>query len=507
MKSIFFIILFSALANVQSSFSQSIYVTHVPQNRILVINGSTNLAIAAIPVGPHPYGVAVCPGCTKVLITDVINNTLYVINPVTNTVTNTIPIGNEAYGLAVTPDCTKAYVANSADNTVSIINITTNSVIGTIPVGSSPYWVVVSPNGTRAYVANFNSNTVSVINTITDAVIATIPVGTSPAGLAITPNNNTVLVTNGGNNTVSVIDALTNTLTTNIPVPNQPISITVNSSGTIAYVGSGNNTNISCINLVTNTLTNTLLIAGTGVGESVILHPNDNILYIVGNNSNFLAYNLITNTLTNGPSLNNHGHAYGHFLDNSINNLTTCSPATPLPITLLKFVGVSQKGYSYLTWETENEINMINIEVQKSENNDIFYPIGTVDCANHTERTTYHYIDKEYSSEAYYRLKMIDIDGYSTYSSVIEIKNIFKGNSFIITPNPVHDRINIVSFIEDSPYIEIDITNIIGETVFNEKFNNENFLSILIPLSKKGVYFLTLKTDRGRVGTEKIIIN
>lgn len=81
-------------------------------------------------------------------------NDVSVIDTRTKTVIAMVPVGNHPWGVAVSPDGSKVYITNRDDATVSVINTRTNKVIGTIPAGSQPYGVAISPDGSRLYVAN-----------------------------------------------------------------------------------------------------------------------------------------------------------------------------------------------------------------------------------------------------------------------------------------------------------------------------------------------------------------
>jgi YVTN family beta-propeller protein len=138
-----------------------------------------------------------------------------------------IPVGTHPFGVAVTPDGSKVYVANQNDGTVSVIATATNTVVGSpITVGTLPFGVAVTPDGSKVYVANFASNTVSVIDTATNTVVGSpLTGGFFPFGVAVTPDGGKVYVTKAGNisNNVSVIATATNTVVGSpIPVGTAP---------------------------------------------------------------------------------------------------------------------------------------------------------------------------------------------------------------------------------------------------------------------------------------------
>ena len=71
-------------------------------------------------------------------ISNALGNTVSVIDTTTQIVIATVPVGTEPYGVAVNPAGTRVYVANLLDNTVSVIDTTTQTVIATVSVGTGP---------------------------------------------------------------------------------------------------------------------------------------------------------------------------------------------------------------------------------------------------------------------------------------------------------------------------------------------------------------------------------
>jgi YVTN family beta-propeller protein len=45
-----------------------VYATNAAANTVVVIDAATNTVIATIPVGPHPFGVAVTPDGSQVYV-------------------------------------------------------------------------------------------------------------------------------------------------------------------------------------------------------------------------------------------------------------------------------------------------------------------------------------------------------------------------------------------------------------------------------------------------------
>ena len=214
----------ASFASAAGPDSINAYVTNINTSSVSVIDTGTNTAIATIPVGLAPRGVAISPDWTRLYVANLSSRTVSVIDTATNTVIETLTTLGFPRGVAITPDGSQVYVGDEGLSTVLVIDPKTNTFVDSISVGRLPYGLAVTPDGTRAFVSNFASDTVSVIDTTTNSVIATIPVGALPYGVAIAPLNELshpgtrVYVVNFGSDSVSVLDANTNALVATIGV-------------------------------------------------------------------------------------------------------------------------------------------------------------------------------------------------------------------------------------------------------------------------------------------------
>ena len=79
----------------------------------------------------------------RAYVTNTDCDTVAVIDTVTNTVVATIPVGSHPFGVAITPDGTRAYVANFG-GTVSVIDAASHQVIKRIKAGKAPWGIAVA---------------------------------------------------------------------------------------------------------------------------------------------------------------------------------------------------------------------------------------------------------------------------------------------------------------------------------------------------------------------------
>ena len=171
-------------------------------------------------------------------------------------------------------------------------------------------------------------------------------------------------------------------------------------------------------------------------------------------------------------------------------------PNNLLPLELMKFEGEKKESAVALNWLTENEINTSHFEVERSMDSRVFKSIGNVP-ANGKAENNYHLMDNQpMEGVNYYRLKMVDLDGTTTYSQVVAIT--FKGDfSVLVRPNPIqNNEINILINSVDDGEVLLDLRDIRGVQLKNQNFwieegTTENRLELNdLP---KGIYFLRIQ--------------
>ncbi|MFT3910468.1 MAG: T9SS type A sorting domain-containing protein [Ferruginibacter sp.] len=180
-----------------------------------------------------------------------------------------------------------------------------------------------------------------------------------------------------------------------------------------------------------------------------------------------------------------------------------------LSLTLLGFDGSLYGQGCLLRWRTENETNFCHFELEYSPDSDDFEFLARVEAKgnNAVTKNDYLYEDKDrlLQGNAFYRLKMVDIDGKYSYSSVVSIHNNLKLPIRIRT-NPVTDNHLVLYHPLSTGNEKIMITDSIGRSIGVGKLSaNVNYTQIDLGLCGKGIHFL-IYSDGKYTQTLKFLI-
>jgi hypothetical protein len=174
--------------------------------------------------------------------------------------------------------------------------------------------------------------------------------------------------------------------------------------------------------------------------------------------------------------------------------------ASPLPVQLLHFEATLQNKHALLSWSTSSETNNSGFEIMKSSDGANWNPIGFVSGAgNSVETQVYQFVDFNFNTLAYYKLKQVDFDGNFSYSP-IRMLHSNAGNGIAdvkLYPNPnngsftVHVEGNATFELLDAKGARIQAGNMTQSRTFSQL--------------AAGMYLLKLNCN-GQVITNKIIV-
>ena len=174
-----------------------------------------------------------------------------------------------------------------------------------------------------------------------------------------------------------------------------------------------------------------------------------------------------------------------------------------LPVTWLSFSGVVVESSVLLKWETENEINNKGFIIERSADGNHFDSIGFRAATNTTSKTSYTFRDNQpLQGPGFYRLKQIDIDGRTEYSSIVRV-NIQQANTLSIFPNPASNQIFLRGNIANSM---ICIYGSDGRKIKEIRSGNSEMFKIDISGLLAGNYFVTItNSNEKKIKTLKFV--
>ncbi len=186
-----------------------------------------------------------------------------------------------------------------------------------------------------------------------------------------------------------------------------------------------------------------------------------------------------------------------------IDNINIYTKA-PLPLTLVQFVAQQNASNITCKWQTVNESNVNNFEIERSIDGKSFERIGTKKAVGNTSTNSfYQFIDESaYSLRTtviYYRLKSIDNDGKFSYSNTIMVK-IGEKQAVNVYPNPATSLINVevTNSTNNNTKNTIQIVDYMGRVVYENQVTTTlgtQTFKINIGNLAKGNYVLMLKNE------------
>ena len=179
----------------------------------------------------------------------------------------------------------------------------------------------------------------------------------------------------------------------------------------------------------------------------------------------------------------------------------------PLPVSLIQFKGQKDGNSNILTWTTTKESDNKGFEILRSFNGVDFNTIGFVASSalngNSSGNLNYRFMDNQApDGNNYYRLKQVDINGKTTYSNIVLIRGNTPNKIEIVTiyPNPAHDRLSMVVSAPTAQYLNIQITDISGRILQQDKkmvIAGDNQLGLIVSGLAPGTYFIKASCNNG----------
>ena len=175
----------------------------------------------------------------------------------------------------------------------------------------------------------------------------------------------------------------------------------------------------------------------------------------------------------------------------------------PLPLTLLSFTAVRSGVNGLLQWTTVNDRIISRYIIQKSGDGSGYTDVDSVPAVSDSSSThSYRYTDTHLLPGLnYYRLRMKDVDGHSTWSPVRTLDA--SGLATIsVYPNPVEDGTLYVSSTVNIR--QLRLTDVSGKVLIRKTVQGYQ-QSLPVGMISRGIYLLAVDTDTGTT-VQKVFI-
>ncbi len=180
-----------------------------------------------------------------------------------------------------------------------------------------------------------------------------------------------------------------------------------------------------------------------------------------------------------------------------------------LPIRLLSFSAAKLKGDVQINWTASSTDEHEYFSLESSTDGRHFTALKDVNVKGIGE-FAYNYTDRPATEKTFYRLKMIDANGRSTYSQIVFIQSSDLKKQLIqnLYPNPSREVINTQVLAERNDKAVVIVSDISGRIVLNRNYSlaaGLNNCSINVSQLNSGSYILKIIVD-GVTETRNIII-
>lgn len=190
------------------------------------------------------------------------------------------------------------------------------------------------------------------------------------------------------------------------------------------------------------------------------------------------------------------------FDSNFGNNITATFEVIFLPVTYQFFRADTDNDQLQLSWQTQTETNNSHFEIERSSDSRYWDKLGVVD-GHGTTAIPHLYIfedQKPLSGDNYYRLRQVDFDGKSTFSSLIVVSWL-SNEKYLCSPNPIRETLFIDWANEvDDGIGQLDVYAISGQLVVQLPVQlAEQNLTLNTASWAKGNYIIRLASKNGSI--------
>lgn len=158
-----------------------------------------------------------------------------------------------------------------------------------------------------------------------------------------------------------------------------------------------------------------------------------------------------------------------------------------LPLTLLQLQADNNDNGVQLQWQIAQTENIASFTIERSNDGKSFTVIGSV-------KNNYTFTDAQpVNGIAFYRLKMMDVDGRYSYSQSVSVRNTINKAALQLAPNPAQNVLNVQA--TGSGPVTVQVTDINGRMLHQQQvtLNGNTSFAVNVQQLLPGNYYLLMK--------------
>lgn len=184
----------------------------------------------------------------------------------------------------------------------------------------------------------------------------------------------------------------------------------------------------------------------------------------------------------------------------------------PLPVKFGNITAFEKQGGIQVEWKSYYESNLSHYVIERSADGKTFSEAGQVASTNKPTETKYTWLDANpLPGTSFYRIRNVDMDKKSGYSSIVMVSLDKTNKNFILYPNPV--RTGHVSFqsseLAKGNYM-VKIFNSAGQELYARKFNHSGGAinqTLQLPSGiKAGMYVIQLEGEISKLMNKTFVV-
>lgn len=182
-----------------------------------------------------------------------------------------------------------------------------------------------------------------------------------------------------------------------------------------------------------------------------------------------------------------------------------CPEGGPLPVKFRDISAVQKGSGINVNWSTSAEYNNQYFQVEKSIDGTNWAPLARVNGAGNSSALAKYssYDARPVAGYNYYRVKQVDIDGKSDYSSVVRVKIEIEKTGVSVLTNPFVNNITVDFLSNHNQSVNVRLTDISGKIIAAEKWQIAKGSSRInfekVANLQRGMYILTVTDSNNEV--------